>query len=284
MRISLQIIKFFALIWPPSKVPLICTNRFAEIRCSNNNSIGDFFSGGIWIAEHRNDAPALQFIGRCNVAQFRKRWKKIDEFDESFAGGTGAGLTRDADHKRHSIAGFEQHHLAPHEFLTQQITVIGGEHDNRVVPLSTAFESVEDDANLGVDEGNAGMVGLHVFPTKRIVLHAEFETESLVAFRTGDRRGLLPELQRGRCELQFRRRIHSKILVRRDERYVRFLDAAGHEEGLLPVRLILQPFGDLAGVLSVFVLCVRQACRAPTGFLPLRLLGDRRIKLAPQTA
>ena len=72
--------------------------------------------------------------------------------------------------------------------------------------------------DLGVDEGDAGVVGLHVFAAQGVVLDAQLEPERLVAAALRDLGGLFPEIRAGRFEDQVVARIELEILVRSKKR------------------------------------------------------------------
>ena len=155
--------------------------------------------------------------------------------------------------------------------------MIRGEDHDGVVRLATLLQGVEDELQLGVDEGDTGVVGLHVFAAQGVVLFPQFEAEGLVAFRDRHSRQAVPQLRSIRGVGDFVQRVEIEVAVGREERDMRFLDPAGNEEGLILVHLLLQPRGHLAGVLPVLVLLVAQPTPSVAGRRLGIELGFRRL-------
>ena len=74
------------------------------------------------------------------------------------AGDPGAG-----HHQRRARRALEQHLLHPLPVLAEQVAVIAHEDDDRVVGEAEAIERVEQPADLGVEEGDRGVVGADDF-------------------------------------------------------------------------------------------------------------------------
>ena len=71
--------------------------------------------------------------------------------------------------------------FAPEEVVAEVVAMVGGEDNDGVFPVAGLFQCLEDEGELGVEEGDTGVVGLHVFAAQRAVFDAEFEAEGFVA-------------------------------------------------------------------------------------------------------
>ena len=59
--------------------------------------------------------------------------------------------------------------------------MVGDEDDDGVLPQLVALEGVEQQADLGIDEADAGVVGLGVGPAQGIVFLVELKSEGVEA-------------------------------------------------------------------------------------------------------
>ena len=190
--------------------------------------------------------------------------------------GDGAG-TRHAGHandQRRARALLEARDLAPHEMLTEMVPVIRSKDDDRVVPQAVLLKRVEEHAQLGIDEGDTGVVGLGVLPAQGVVFLAQLETEGCKALHHRLLWNVIPVVGRAELEAKVLHRVLIKILLRGQKGDVRLLYAAGDEEGLVAKTLLVEPFDDLSDVFPVLVLLVSQLRRAiPRLRLTACLLG-----------
>ena len=156
--------------------------------------------------------------------------------------------------------------------LAQVVAMIGGEDDDGFVPQFFFLQFVQHEPNLGVDEGHAGMVGLHVLASQSVVFLAELETKGHGSFDKGQGRHVDQVVQGVGVVADSLGRVELEVFVRSEKGHVRFLYAAYDEERLLFVRFALvQPLNHLAGVLAVLVLFVPE----PAGTMPGRGLGSQ---------
>ena len=138
--------------------------------------------------------------------------------------------------------------------LTEMIAVVGGENHDRVVPKFLRFQLVEDQPDLCVHERHAGMVGLRVLATERVVFPAQLEAESAKALDHRHGRDVVPVVGWAEVELQFLPGIKVEVFLRRDERHMRLVDSDRDEKRLVAEALFVEPLDGLAGIASVPVL------------------------------
>src|SRR6056300_777431 len=136
------------------------------------------------------------------------------------------------------------------------------EGNDRILPLPTLLHRVEHNFDLGVDERNAGMVGLHILAPKLIILFTQFESESFITLGNCRSGQVLPQVRFIWCVSDLIQRVEIEILIGSQKRDVGFLNSTSDEERLVAVRSLLQPFRNLESVLSILVLCISQAAAA----------------------
>ena len=94
----------------------------------------------------------------------------VDEFDNAGRGLAVSFCSRSADDERSSSALFEEGALLPDAVVfSEVVAVVAPEDDDGVVGESVFFESIEHASDLGVDEGDAGVVGLESLAASEFV-------------------------------------------------------------------------------------------------------------------
>jgi hypothetical protein len=78
-------------------------------------------------------------------------------------------LARHGDDQRHTGTLFKQAHLLPEAVLSQVVTVIAREDDDRVVGQVESLECIEDASDLRVHERDTGEIRLHGLPAQLVV-------------------------------------------------------------------------------------------------------------------
>ncbi len=67
--------------------------------------------------------------------------------------------------------------------IAEVIAMIGSKNDDGVLPVAALLQGIKDQFQLSIDKGDAGMIGLHVFPAQGVVLLSQFKPEGTVALR-----------------------------------------------------------------------------------------------------
>ena len=107
---------------------------------------------------------------------------EIDQFDHGLGSGSAPRDSRSTHDKWDLGSNIEKGHLPPEEVIAEVIAMIGGEHNDSVLPVAILYQRIKDQFQLGVDKGDTGMVGLHVFPAQGVIFPAEFKAEGVVSF------------------------------------------------------------------------------------------------------
>ena len=115
--------------------------------------------------EQRHERAAL--LVRCGreAGELDERGIDIEAFDDALARLAVAGISGHINDQRNAVAFFEEGAgLGPFPFFAELVAVINGEDNYRFVTQAEAIERGQDDADVIVDPGDGGEVGLDDFP------------------------------------------------------------------------------------------------------------------------
>ena len=158
--------------------------------------------------------------------------------------------------------------------LPQVIAMIRGEYHNCVIPKFFRLQLVKNQPDLRIHERHAGMIGLRVFTSKRIILPAQLKPKAAEPLDHRHLRNIGPIVGRTQLKLKFAPRIEVEIFLRRDERNVRFVDANRDKERLVAVAFFVDPLDDFAGVPAIPMLRVVQPAWPVAGARLAARLGE----------
>ena len=135
--------------------------------------------------------------------------------------------------------------------LAEQVAVVAPEDDDRVVGEPQPIERLEHPADLGVHEGDRGVIGLDRPPRCAFASTPQLGgvVNQAASARLRGRFGNAAAESGSSIE-----RIQVEILLRRDVRAVRPVEAGGEEER--PVLVLLEELDGLGGDLAVGLLLV----------------------------
>ena len=179
------------------------------------------------MSEKRTKGCSLQVFRQFESGQIGQGGVEINQFDHGFGSGSTPCYSWNPHDKGNLCSNVEEGHLSPQEVITQVIAMIRSENDNGVFPVAALLQGIKDQFQLGIDEGDAGMIGLHVFPAEGVVLLAQFEPEGAVAFRDGGFGKSFPEVGPVGLIDDPVQRVEVEIFVRSKEGNVWLLDSAG---------------------------------------------------------
>ena len=118
---------------------------------------------GIPIHEERLEASADDFVIGGEAAEIDEGGVDVDEADDGVCF-SSVLLTlhtwRETDDERRKGGAFPEGVFLEGVFFAEVVTVVGPENDDGVVAVRARFKGVEDLADLGVHEGDAGEVAL----------------------------------------------------------------------------------------------------------------------------
>src|SRR5262245_13719495 len=100
-------------------------------------------------------------LRRLEPAEIDERRVEIDELDDA---GRALAIALSAGHmndQRRPGRGFEERALVPPAAAAKMEAVVADEDDDCVLRQAEALEGFQQSADLGVHEGDAGIVGAH---------------------------------------------------------------------------------------------------------------------------
>ena len=102
----------------------------------------------------------IRSLQSCQVG---KGGVNINQFNHRFRSGPTFGKTGRTDDEGHLRSDVKKGDLTPDEMIAQVVAMIRSKNDNGVVPEILFLETIQDQAELSIDEAYTGMIGLNVF-------------------------------------------------------------------------------------------------------------------------
>ena len=121
---------------------------------------GVALAGGAGVFEEGDKAVSLEVGGRGDAAELGQGGVEIDVANGGGGGGAGLGHAGGGDDEGDAGAFLKEAHFLPEAVLAKVVAVVAGEDDDGVFGEVERVEGVEDLADLGVHEADAGEVGL----------------------------------------------------------------------------------------------------------------------------
>ena len=134
---------------------LVRSNRVTVLEASN----GCFLPRQVGLLHQRDEAAALQVVGKRQTGKFAQGRVDVDELSQSrrlFATVDPRGL----DDQRGVHRRLETAVLAPEGMLAQVPAVVAPQDDNRVVAQIQPIKFVQQLANLGVGVAHTGVIAV----------------------------------------------------------------------------------------------------------------------------
>ncbi len=121
--------------------------------------------GGFGIFEEGMEGGAFEGGGWGEAGEVAEGGEEIDEFDDALAGfaALGGGDLRGGDEEGGAGGFVKEGAFLPEAVLAEVVAVVAPEDDGGGGPELVLVEGVEEEAELGIDEGDAGVVGLEGF-------------------------------------------------------------------------------------------------------------------------
>ena len=158
VRIVLVIIKFFGSVGPADVAPSGGAQGVVVRAVGGECRASPF---GVGIFQKRPEAVTVEgMAGSVDAAEVDKGGEEVEEGDAGVGLASGFRDSGDVDDERHVGGVIPEAPFLKVVALADAPTVVGEENDDRVVAVGTGIESVEDFADLGIDEGAGSEVAL----------------------------------------------------------------------------------------------------------------------------
>ena len=119
--------------------------------------------GGTGVGEYWTEGSAFEVGGDLlELAVVGESWVEVEEFDGLFGVG-GLRDSRSGHEEGHSGRAFESFAFVPESFFAEEVAVVRPENDEGLVHEVVLFQCIQKSADLSIDEGIAGVVGLFTF-------------------------------------------------------------------------------------------------------------------------
>ena len=235
---------------------------------------------GPGIAQQRGEAVRADAGLPGQTAEVDERAIQVHEVDGALADGTGTGACgqagcsgRDADHEGHAGADAPTGEFLPVLLFAKMPAVVAPKNDDGVVAMRTFIEGIEHAAEHGVGEMDGGEVGLDALFPLAVFLDVGKVAVAGELLACGGDVIKIPGLVAGAGLDRFEWK-GFEVSFGHEPRFVRTVDAAGKEEGLVvgALELLADPLGDEPVAAEGFIGDIEGR---PVGFGILPRAGDR---------